>query len=103
MATTTTTAPKPLLADLASTMKHVPSNFIRPPSDRPNLQDQSSNADSIPIIDLQGLDGSNRSQIIQNIAQACKNYGFFQVYTNQIQPFIIINIIIYNDYTLHKI
>ncbi|OIW02362.1 hypothetical protein TanjilG_08509 [Lupinus angustifolius] len=74
------TASKLLIADLASTVDHVPSNFIRPVHDRPNLQQfQSFNASSIPIIDLHGLHVSNRSEIIQNIAQACQNYGFFQV------------------------
>lgn len=72
---------KPLLTDLACTLNHVPSNFIRPIDDRPNLEFQSSTNDSIPIIDLHGLedDDSNRCQIIQSIAQACQNYGFFQV------------------------
>ncbi|KAJ1408351.1 Oxoglutarate/iron-dependent dioxygenase [Sesbania bispinosa] len=69
---------KPLLTDLASTVSRVPSNFIRPIGDRPNLQLQSPTA-SIPIIDLQGLLGSNRSHVIQKIAQACQNYGFFQI------------------------
>ncbi|CAL5195870.1 unnamed protein product [Lathyrus oleraceus] len=56
---------KPLVTDLASTLNYVPSNFIRPIGDRPDLQLLSSTNDSIPIIDLQGLDSSNRSEIIQ--------------------------------------
>lgn len=68
----------PLLADLASSVSHVPSNFIRPPSDRPNLQDVQS-SDSIPLIDLTHLDGPNRSHTIRKIGEACQNYGFFQV------------------------
>ncbi|TKY64163.1 Naringenin,2-oxoglutarate 3-dioxygenase [Spatholobus suberectus] len=78
MATTTASKPLLLLTDLASTVDRVPSNFIRPLADRPNLQHHSSTA-SIPIIDLQGLDGSSRSQIIQDIAHASQNYGFFQI------------------------
>ncbi|XP_027337713.1 protein DMR6-LIKE OXYGENASE 2-like [Abrus precatorius] len=74
-----TTTQKPLITDLASTVNRVPSNFIRPLYDRPNLQQLQSSTASIPIIDLQGLDDSNRSQIIQNIAHACQNYGFFQI------------------------
>ncbi|KAI5422186.1 protein DMR6-LIKE OXYGENASE 2 [Lathyrus oleraceus] len=70
---------KPLVTDLASTLNYVPSNFIRPIGDRPDLQLLSSTNDSIPIIDLQGLDSSNRSEIIQKIAHACQNYGFFQI------------------------
>ncbi|XP_057745814.1 protein DMR6-LIKE OXYGENASE 1-like [Arachis stenosperma] len=75
-----------LLADQVTNMKHVPLNFIRPLNDRPNLQNlQSSNDnnESIPIIDLQGLDedndASNRSQTIHNVGQACQDYGFFQI------------------------
>ncbi|XP_006583203.1 protein DMR6-LIKE OXYGENASE 2 isoform X2 [Glycine max] len=71
-------ATKPLLTDLASTIDRVPSNFIRPIGDRPKLHQLHSSLASIPIIDLQGLGGSNHSQIIQNIAHACQTYGFFQ-------------------------
>ncbi|CAK8560563.1 unnamed protein product [Lathyrus sativus] len=73
------TTMKPLLSDLASTLNHVPSNYIRPIDDRPDLQLLSSTNDSIPIIDLQGLDSSHRSETIQKIAHACQNYGFFQI------------------------
>lgn len=85
------TATKPLLTDLASTIDRVPSNFIRPIGDRPNLQ-QLHSTTSIPIIDLQGLDGSNRAQVIQNITDACTNYGFFQVHIKLYT--IIINILL---------
>jgi hypothetical protein len=71
---------KPLVTDLISTINHVPSNFIRPNGDRPDqLQLQSTVTDFISIIDLQGLNSSNRSEIIQKIEHACQNYGFFQV------------------------
>ncbi|RZC22600.1 protein DMR6-LIKE OXYGENASE 1-like [Glycine soja] len=69
-----------LVSDMASTMKQVPSNFIRPLGDRPNLQGVVQSSDvCIPLIDLQDLHGPNRSHIIQQIDQACQNYGFFQV------------------------
>jgi len=79
---------KPLVTDLASTLNHVPSNFIRPIGDRPDLQLQFTTTDSIPTIDLQGLDASNRSEIIQKIAHACQNYGFFQVYSSSNQKLV---------------
>ncbi|XP_054782214.1 protein DMR6-LIKE OXYGENASE 2-like [Prosopis cineraria] len=74
-------AAKPkLLTDLAASLSHVPSNFIRPDSDRPNFQDvESSDGYSIPLIDLRDLDGPNRSLTIRKIGDACLNYGFFQV------------------------
>ena len=79
--TTTTTATKVLLTDLASSVNHVPSNYIRPISDQPNLSDVQSSDASIPLIDLQGLHGPNHSNIIKQIAQACQQEGFFQVLT----------------------
>lgn len=70
---------KLLLTDLASSVSHVPSNYIRPISDRPNLSDVQTSDDSIPLIDLQGLHGPDHSEIIKQIGQACQQNGFFQV------------------------
>lgn len=72
-------ATKLLLSDLASTVNHVPSNYVRPISDRPNLSDVQISEGSIPLIDLQELNGPNHSDIIQQISQACQHDGFFQV------------------------
>lgn len=82
---------KPLVTDLVSTLNHVPSNFIRPIGDRPDLQLQFTTTDSIPTIDLQGLDASNRSEIIQKIAHACQNYGFFQIVNHGVPEEVINN------------
>lgn len=82
---------KPLVTDLVSTLNHVPSNFIRPIGDRPDLQLQFTTTDSIPTIDLQGLDASNRSEIIQKIAHACRNYGFFQIVNHGVPEEVINN------------
>ncbi|KAJ6423100.1 hypothetical protein OIU84_024101 [Salix udensis] len=69
-----------LLADLAASgVKQIPSGYIRPISDRPNLSDVQISHDSIPLIDLHGLDGPSRSLVIKQISQACENDGFFQV------------------------
>lgn len=71
---------KLLLADLASSgVKQIPSNFIRPISDRPNLSDVQISDGSIPLIDLHGLNGPSHSTIIEQIGQACQRDGFFQV------------------------
>ncbi|KAM1910609.1 hypothetical protein ACFX13_039233 [Malus domestica] len=49
---------KLLLTDLMSGVNHVPSNYIRPFCDRPNLTDvQTSDASSITLIDLKNLHG----------------------------------------------
>ncbi|VVB11833.1 unnamed protein product [Arabis nemorensis] len=73
------TTPKLLVSDLASTVDHVPSNYVRPISDRPNFSDVVTSGDSIPLIDLGELHGPNRADIINQFAHACSSYGFFQI------------------------
>ncbi|CAK7357499.1 unnamed protein product [Dovyalis caffra] len=85
---------KLLLADLASSgVKQIPSNYIRPITDRPNLSDVQISDRSIPLIDLQGLNGPNHSLIIKQVAQACQNDGFFQVKNHGIPEEMINNIL----------
>ncbi|KAJ0233166.1 Non-hem dioxygenase N-terminal domain-containing protein [Hirschfeldia incana] len=70
---------KLLVSDIASSVDYVPSSYIRPISDRPNLPDVDISTDSIPLIDLQELRGPNRPKIIYQFAHACSSYGFFQI------------------------
>ncbi|KFK31850.1 hypothetical protein AALP_AA6G166600 [Arabis alpina] len=77
MATSATS--KLLLSDFASSVSHVPSNYVRPISDRPNLSEVETSGDSIPLIDLCDLDGSKRAEIVHQLAYACSTYGFFQI------------------------
>ncbi|CAN8246602.1 unnamed protein product [Cochlearia groenlandica] len=70
---------KLLVSDFASSVSHVPSNYVRPISDRPNLSELESSGDSIPLIDLEGLYGPNRVKIVHQLANACSTYGFFQI------------------------
>ncbi|KAL0379654.1 UNVERIFIED_CONTAM: protein DOWNY MILDEW RESISTANCE 6 [Sesamum angustifolium] len=53
----------------------LPSSYIRPESQRPKLSEVVE-FDSVPIIDLGCED---RSLIIKQIGDACREYGFFQV------------------------
>lgn len=54
---------------------NVPESYIRPESERPHLS-EVSDCDDVPVIDL----GSQyRTQIVQQIGEACKSYGFFQI------------------------
>lgn len=69
---------KLLLTDLASEVDHVPSNYIRPECDRPNLSQVVLSDSSIPLVDLGGLHGPDRTEIIGRIGHACREYGFFQ-------------------------
>ncbi|KAK9994901.1 hypothetical protein SO802_024604 [Lithocarpus litseifolius] len=54
---------------------NLPESYVRPESDRPRLSEVSA-CDDVPVIDL-GL--KDRSQVVKQIAEACKSYGFFQV------------------------
>ncbi|KAK3434082.1 hypothetical protein EUGRSUZ_L00350 [Eucalyptus grandis] len=73
-------AAKVLLTDLASGIDRVPDNYIRSEADRPNLTEvEASDASSIPLVDLQGLSGPNRDDIIRQIGRACQQDGFFQI------------------------
>ncbi|CAE6131311.1 unnamed protein product [Arabidopsis arenosa] len=69
---------KLLVSDIASVVDHVPSNYVRPVSERPNMSEVETSGDSIPLIDLQDLHGPNRANIINQFAHACSFYGFFQ-------------------------
>lgn len=72
---------KPLVTDIASQVTRLPSNYIRPVSDRPNLADVEVSDSSIPLIDLRGIAGPDRSQVVEAIGSACRSFGFFQVMT----------------------
>ena len=84
---------KLLLSDLASTVKSVPSNYIRPISDRPNLTEVQISDGSIPLVDLQVLNGPSRLDIVKQIGQACQHDGFFQVRNHGIPETIINNML----------
>lgn len=75
----TSATSKLLVSDIASSIDHVPSSYIQPISDRPNLHDVDISSNSIPLIDLQELHGPNRANIIYQFEHACSSYGFFQV------------------------
>ncbi|XP_074285102.1 flavanone 3-dioxygenase 2-like [Silene latifolia] len=57
----------------------VPENYVFPPGLRPgdNLYPKSDIV--VPIIDLGKLHGSDRSSIVTQIMEACKEFGVFQV------------------------
>ncbi|CAL0319577.1 unnamed protein product [Lupinus luteus] len=54
---------------------NLPESYIRPESERPRLSEVSV-CENVPVIDL---GSNNRTQIVQQIGDACKCYGFFQV------------------------
>ncbi|CAN4089455.1 unnamed protein product [Withania somnifera] len=62
---------------ISSGIRHstLPQSYIRPESDRPRLSEVTV-CENVPIIDLGCTD---RTQIICQIGEACRIYGFFQV------------------------
>lgn len=69
-----------------SGVSKVPSKYILPILDRPNTSDQKPNVSNqnlkLPIIDFKELQGPNRAQVLESLANACEQYGFFQVGLN---------------------
>lgn len=61
----------------------VPKKYIFPASERPTTSMNDSNSPKenlqLPIIDFAELIGPNRPQVLQSLANACEQYGFFQV------------------------
>lgn len=61
----------------------VPKKYILPASDRPTKSVEDSNVGKqnlhLPIIDFAELVGPNRPQVLQSLAKACEEYGFFQL------------------------
>lgn len=67
----------------------VPSKFILPVLERPNItKHQEANVTKnnlkLPIIDFHELQGPNRPQVLESLANACEQYGFFQVSLNYV-------------------
>ena len=67
-----------LICDLPSP-KSLPDKYVLPPEKRPcdnELRDDLSVA--LPVIDLRGAMGDGRRQVIGEIMEAGKEFGFFQ-------------------------
>ncbi|CBI30185.3 unnamed protein product, partial [Vitis vinifera] len=75
----------------------VPNKYILPVSERPSSDNGVPNAAelslNLPVIDFAELQGSNRSQVLKSIANACEEYGFFQLVNHGIPSDIISSMI----------
>ncbi|KAK9036990.1 hypothetical protein V6N11_021913 [Hibiscus sabdariffa] len=64
-------------------VRKLPSKYVLPVSDRPNVHEELPNVAKsslkLPLIDFAELQGPNRSRVLQSLASACEDYGFFQV------------------------
>jgi len=75
---------------------NLPASYVRPESERPRLWEVST-CENVPVIDL-GC--QERDQIVQQVGDACKNYGFFQVSLLSISffPLLLFYILIVVEY-----
>ncbi|KAF7032629.1 hypothetical protein CFC21_043783 [Triticum aestivum] len=78
-----------LICDLPSP-KSLPDKYVLPPEKRPcdnELRDDLSVA--LPVIDLRGAMGDGRRQVIGEIMEAGKEFGFFQVVNHGVEEDVI--------------
>ncbi|WOK98948.1 protein DOWNY MILDEW RESISTANCE 6-like isoform X2 [Canna indica] len=69
---------------LLSTVAHyssLPQSYVRLPAQRPRLEEVIRDAD-IPTVDL---GSSDNTQIVAQVADACRSYGFFQVVNHGVE------------------
>ncbi|KAB1199545.1 putative 2-oxoglutarate/Fe(II)-dependent dioxygenase [Morella rubra] len=76
----------------------VPKKYILPASDRPRMNyDGKLNVRKqnlkLPVIDFSELQGANRPQVLKSLANACEQYGFFQLVNHGIPSDVISSMI----------
>ncbi|KAF5940622.1 hypothetical protein HYC85_021789 [Camellia sinensis] len=89
-------------------IERLPNKYILPVSERPNLllikelayACKHSNL-TLPVIDFAELQGPNRSQALDSLANACEHYGFFQEFRQQIMPVVLVLMISHGVFWLH--
>ncbi|KAH9302784.1 hypothetical protein KI387_014367, partial [Taxus chinensis] len=70
----------------------IPSNYIRPPSERPSLSEPAL-SDCVSVVDLRDLNGPSRQLVIQKIGKACQQDGFFQIINHGVPEAVISNML----------
>ncbi|KAE9619643.1 hypothetical protein Lal_00038248 [Lupinus albus] len=79
-------------------LKKVPKKYIFPAYDRPvarNIEDPNDAKQNLqlPIIDFADLLGPCRTHVLQSLANACEEYGFFQLVNHGISNDVINNML----------
>lgn len=67
----------------------IPARYIKPLSDRPSLSLKVGEDINIPIIDMSGLasgDETLHAATMNEISEACREWGFFQVVNHGVSP-----------------
>ncbi|KAH9612797.1 hypothetical protein KSS87_012592 [Heliosperma pusillum] len=68
---------------------YIPHRYVKPMSERPIVESVVTTSMDIPLVDLAGLFSSDLEhvQVTRNqVAQACKEWGFFQAINHGIEP-----------------
>ncbi|KAI3441460.1 Fe2OG dioxygenase domain-containing protein [Psidium guajava] len=76
----------------ADGISRVPNKYVWPVQERPvNDRPKSSEAKhiSLPVIDFEELQGPNRPEALKSLANACEQYGFFQLVNHSIPREVI--------------
>ncbi|CAI0469309.1 unnamed protein product [Linum tenue] len=93
-------------------IKKLPRKYILPSHERPNITSNNGHQHQyqapkdfatknggikqniqLPVIDFAELQGPNRAQVLKSLANACENYGFFQVVNHNIGDGVISDMI----------
>ncbi|XP_039136498.1 probable 2-oxoglutarate-dependent dioxygenase At5g05600 [Dioscorea cayenensis subsp. rotundata] len=66
----------------------VPYRYIKPPSHRPEILKSTPQEQTIPVINLAGLEGDEHAcnATMHEISVACKEWGFFQIVNHGVRP-----------------
>ncbi|KAI7741056.1 hypothetical protein M8C21_006935, partial [Ambrosia artemisiifolia] len=70
----------------------IPERYIKPPSDRPSLNNSPHSDINIPLVDMSGLTDSDhtvREATMNQISIACREWGFFQVVNHGLKPELV--------------
>ncbi|KAL4187018.1 hypothetical protein AMTRI_Chr09g16810 [Amborella trichopoda] len=68
-----------LLSNILTNNSSVPHHYIRPISDHPNLTQVHYTDCPVSFIDLQSLEGPDRTLVLNQIAEACQKGSLFRV------------------------
>ncbi|KAK2985970.1 hypothetical protein RJ640_028288 [Escallonia rubra] len=67
----------------------IPNRYIKPPPERPSFSPTINADTNIPLIDFSGLftgDEALRATTLEQISEACREWGFFQVVNHGVKP-----------------
>ncbi|XP_057872895.2 probable 2-oxoglutarate-dependent dioxygenase SLC1 isoform X2 [Cryptomeria japonica] len=71
-------------------IERLPTKYILPPSQRPKLNEIfAQQTYDLPVIDLSGLQGDRRSEVVKAIGNAAAQKGFFQVVNHGIPEMVV--------------